>query len=430
MPGWAGRAHFSPPPRKRQLRGRRRDIAAAAVTIAAMNKLSRLWVLLLVVPGLWAVIGGSLHAAPALDLATATVAVESQADDDRARALRAALAQVFVKLSGSRTVLANPAVAAALTQAASYATDVSYVRLPAPPVAGDPAASDADGDPAADSTIAPIATSTQPAMGLRVRFAMDALTAVLSRAEVPTWLNRPELLVVPVVDAPQGQRFGTRDSDPLVYAAMEQAMARRGVALQLPLLDLEDQTLLSPSEAWALDRDKLAAIAHRYGVGHWLVLRYRDPPDGAWHGFWSLGGEGDPLGRVIVADSLPELVDASVDEAVDRFSPRYARTARAIAENIDLVIENVRDFRTFGLVTDTLDALPVVTQVEVQGIEGEQLALRLTLAGDPQDLFDALGRDGHFVPGANSVGNPAADPAADPASAADLRQRWRWRAGP
>ncbi len=423
-----------------------------------MKKLSRLWLSQWVVPvvvlGLSAVAVPS-RATPVLDLATATVAVESQTDAEKARALRAALAQVFVKLSGSRTVLANPAIAAALAEAASYATEVSYVRLPPLPAASTSAAGAAaetvapetvapheDGaDPPAAETTAP----AEPRLALTARFEAAALTDLLRRAEVPTWLNRPELLVVLVVDAPAGQRFATRDSDPLVYAAIEQAMARRGVASQLPLLDLEDQTLLSPTEAWALARDNLSAMAHRYGVGQWLVLRYRDPPDADWHGFWSLGGEGAPVGRVIVADSLPELVDVSVDEAVDQFSPRYARTAKAIAANIDVVIENVRDFRAFGLVTDALGALPVVTQVEVRGVEGEQLALRLTLAGDSQDLFDALGRDGRFEVVAsampNSAGIPATTPAAtapaatasaaeNTAAAADPRQRWRWRADP
>lgn len=438
-----------------------------------MKKLSRLWLFQWVVPivvlGLSAVAVPS-RATPALDLATATVAVESQTDAEKARALRAALAQVFVKLSGSRTVLANPAIAAALAEAASYATEVSYVRLPPLPAASTSAAGaaaetvapetvapetvapDEDGaDPPAAETTAP----AEPRLALTARFEAAALTALLRRADVPTWLNRPELLVVLVVDAPAGQRFATADSDPLVSAATEQAMARRGVVWQLPLLDLEDQTLLSPAEAWALDRDKLGIMAHRYGVSQWLVLRYRDPPDAGWHGFWSLGGEGDPFGRVIVADSLPELVDASVDEAIDRFSPRYARTAKAVAENIDVVIDNVRDFRTFGQVTAALDALQVVTQVDVEGVEGEQLTLRLTLAGEPQDLFDAMARDGHFdlvgtstanfraSPRANPQVNPPVNPASAAApppldtaaatgtdSGADLPRHWRWRAGP
>lgn len=62
-----------------------------------------------------------------------TAAVASQSDEDRAVALRAALGQVIVKLSGNDAVLSRPDVVHALAKADHYMQSYGYQNDPAQP---------------------------------------------------------------------------------------------------------------------------------------------------------------------------------------------------------------------------------------------------------------------------------------------------------
>lgn len=64
--------------------------------------------------------------AVAAGLYTGTAPVNSQSDEDRAGALRIALGQVLVKLSGDPTVLSRPEVTKALARADRYMQQYSY----------------------------------------------------------------------------------------------------------------------------------------------------------------------------------------------------------------------------------------------------------------------------------------------------------------
>lgn len=61
-------------------------------------------------------------------LYTGQAPVNSQADDERAEALKTALAQVMVKLSGDAAVLTKPPIAKAVANAARYVQQYQYVQ--------------------------------------------------------------------------------------------------------------------------------------------------------------------------------------------------------------------------------------------------------------------------------------------------------------
>ena len=63
---------------------------------------------------------------------------------------------------------------------------------------------------------------------------------------------------------------------------------RRGMPLQLPLLDLEDQTQLTPADLWSDYQPAIRQASARYPHDVIVVGRLRAQTDGRWRGAWSI----------------------------------------------------------------------------------------------------------------------------------------------
>jgi hypothetical protein len=77
---------------------------------------------------LLAIAGWSLPAGAATGLYAGEVPVSSQADGERAEALKAALAQVVIKVSGDAAVVGRPEVAKAIANADKYVQQFQYAQ--------------------------------------------------------------------------------------------------------------------------------------------------------------------------------------------------------------------------------------------------------------------------------------------------------------
>lgn len=328
------------------------------------------------------------------DFYTVAITVESQTSAERERGLRQGLADMLVKISGSRAVLGERGVQPALANPEAYVLEVGFARL------------------------APAENTSVPRVVLTARYAGPALESLLRQAQLPLWStkHRPEWLLVVIEETPAGRSYVTRDSNATAWQALDQAIVRRGVGVQVPLLDLQDQLALTADDAWALNGDKLNEVARRYGAVHWLVVRYGQTAVGGWRGNWSFGGDADPLSGEMASPDIGGLLAGVVDIAVDRVSPRFAARSTAIAGSVTLVVENIQTYRGFSEVSDAIADLDGVTGLQVEGVEGDRVEYRLAITGDGQLVLDALSRDLRFA-----VIAAAAD-------AIEAPRRFRWRA--
>lgn len=318
-------------------------------------------------------------AANPADFYTAAVPVANQSAPERARALMQGLADIMVKISGTRTVLAEPVVKAALATPDVYALEVGFTRL----VALDP--------------------TQPPPLVLTARYAGPAVEKLLRQAQLPVWpVNRPEWLVVLVEDTPAGRTLVSRDDNTQAWQAVDMAMTRRGISVQMPLQDLEDQLALSADDAASANAEKLEALARRYGAAHWFVLGYRVDATGRWQGDWTLGGQtdaqhGGPLRGDMVGDDVVAVVTGAIDVAIDRFSPRVASRAAPVAGSVMLVVENIQSYQAFSQVSEVLAHLASVTGASVESIDGDRVEFSLAIDGDIESVMATIARDRHFA---------------------------------
>ncbi|MFX3657599.1 MAG: DUF2066 domain-containing protein [bacterium] len=133
---------------------------------------------------------------------------------------------------------------------------------------------------------------------LGLQFVPDAVLKLVREARLPVWrANRPRVVAWIVVEDASGERavLGTASDHPVAQAVRERAR-QRGLPLQLPLMDLEDQLAVDPAAVWGRLSQTLLPASERYGADIVLVGRLQQVPGGSWIGrLGVLGGGRRPL---------------------------------------------------------------------------------------------------------------------------------------
>jgi hypothetical protein len=245
---------------------------------------------------------GAVFAQGATSLYAGEVPVSDQSDGARAEALKNALAQVVVKLTGDKGVLANDAVAKAIGEAERYVQQYQYRQE----VVTD------NGTPAIRLSL--VAQFDRGAVDRLVRERGLKVWATAARAPVLTWI---------ALDDGNGPRLVT-DANDAGARAMVQAGERRGVALAWPALADESQTALATQSVWDADVAGLSASASRYQTDSILIGQLRRIGD-TWTARWTLAiaGQAQPAWEARDAD-LAVVLAAGADGAADRVGGRSA----------------------------------------------------------------------------------------------------------
>ena len=195
--------------------------------------------------------------------------------------------------------------------------------------------------------------------------------------------------------------------------------------LQLPLMDLEDQTALTPADLWSDYAAGLTAASVRYLSDVILAGRLRAVGEGRWIGSWTLF-DGDVVQRFeSSARGMEQSLTWAVDQAQDRLAVRYAPQPTPGGVSGTLVrFSGVYDLVRYGALVSAVETLPVVERAALRAIDGDSFTFELALRGNPQELIRALDAAGPFVaePAPFKAGRPT-DPSLPAPLVADLHYR-------
>lgn len=324
--------------------------------------------------------GDIAAAAVVRDLYSARVPVAGQSDRALAAGARAALKEVLVKVSGSKRVLQNAAIADALEQARSQVLTYAFERE----------------------------NSTGEELLARFEFDRSYVTGLLMRAGEPLWTaNRPVVLVWLVADGPGGRYFVNRDTDRKAVTQLLQAFSRRGVPIQMPLFDLADTAAISPEDAWGLDSHSLRSASSRYDVQHILAGRAAPVSNGTLVGDWSYLSPQGRLDRSVEAADMGEYLSQGVTVVADEMAARYAVAPTEAGQlSIAATISGVKNYADYAAIISWLESLEVVDGATVEQVGGDTLTLRLQTRAAPARLAVLFELNERFEPVRDS-GGPA-----------------------
>jgi uncharacterized protein len=306
------------------------------------------------------------------DLYSASVPVADQSAGALATAAKEAMAEVVVKVSGSRDALQNPSIAAALKDARSHVQQYSYVRgeSPAPP------------------------------LSLRFEFDGSYITDLVAQSGEPLWTaNRPSVLVWVVVQDEQGRHFINQESAPQEAQWLVEEFSRRGVPVQIPVFDLVDTAALSTADAWALDANAIQAASARYNLQDVVAGRLVISSDGKSLGDWSYFRQGEQINRSVTVADLPAFLRSGVTIVASDMASRYAVAPTGGAEGgVRLSITGITNYGDYAALVSWLEKLELVEYANLRQVQGERVEFVLQAKTDAAQLAGIIELNDRLVP--------------------------------
>lgn len=291
----------------------------------------------------------------------ATVPVRDQGASALVLAAQQGLGAVFVKVSGSRDILANPQIVGAVSDARSQVQQYSYLA----------------------------AGKVGEGLQVRVEFDADFVTGTVIQAQEPLWTaNRPAVLAwVVVEDAAGGERFLGADSDPELVQSLRQSFTQRGVPLQLPVYDLADSAALRPADVQQYSSSLLLAASDRYAREHVVSARLVQRADDIWVGDWSYFYRDTRSDRHAEVATPVEFMSEGVELVAHEMASRYAVLPSASAPGIIAVnVSGVSSYADYAGIVNWLEKLELVHSVRIRGLVGDRLELGLDGQADALQL--------------------------------------------
>lgn len=319
---------------------------------------------------------GIVHAAGS-DLFVEEGPVADETAETRNAALSDLLSRVLVRVSGNSGIGGQPATAELLAAAPSLVQQYRYRT--------------ADPSNGANGASEP----GEVARYLWARFDQASVERMMRERNLPVWSQRPEVLMWIGTEAGGQRELLNLENVP---AARTQALAqadKRGMPLQLPLLDLEDQSNLTPADVWSDYQPAIRAASARYPHDMILTGRLSALGGGKWRGVWSLLSRDDSPAFQSPAMGLGETLAFAIDQTQNLLAARYAPMPGAGGSSGTLVQFNgVYDLPSYGRLLAFLEGLEPVSRVSLRYVRDDTLVFDLQLRGDEQNLLRAMDASG------------------------------------
>lgn len=297
------------------------------------------------------------------------VQVNSQAPSERQQALQEALQATLLKLSGDSQLEGHPLVDQALRNVRDYVVQYGYQQ--------------------------------DEQLWLWVQFDQTQVDRLIQQAGSGIWSNlRPQLLVWLVVenDDLQRQLLGA-DSEAIVVQQLRNAANRRGLPIQLPLLDLNDSMTVSVIDVWARFMNTITFASARYSPDGIVVARfYRTDPSmiteqqpERWSGDWTLHiGELRWSGTIRAMDRS-ELGALVIRDVTDQLAERYRIGSESeTLQEWTVTIDNLQRLEATIAAEQLLSAMPAVMNVQLISYNGHAAQFQLRLQADPARIRQAM----------------------------------------
>jgi len=314
------------------------------------------------------------HAAEVEGLYETEVLVTSQGRDERNAAIRMALDEVLVRVSGDRNTPRLDALQGLYRRSLQLVQQYRYRALPR-------GTGLIDDQPGGMSQV------------LWVSFDAAAIDQALRKASVPLWGQvRPATLVWVVVEDAGVRALMGADTMPQSKQVMQQQAERRGLPLFVPLWDLEDQVALRFTDVWGNFQDAILRASARYATEAVLVGRlYRQSGD-IWESRWTLYQGSETAHWSLSSPSQNEVLSAGVDGVADHLGRRFAKVFdESQSGRVKVVVKDLRTLEDYARAAQFLQSLDVVTAMQVESVVGETVTFDLLVRGDSEGLAQTIG---------------------------------------
>ncbi len=293
------------------------------------------------------------------------IPVQDKTRGEQRRAFRLALEQVLVKVSGNRAPLAMPRLKLAFQKLEAYVQQFRYqLAEPDRPRAGD-----------------------ELPLVLEVSFDHEGVNRLLRQAGLPVWgRTRPAVLMWLALEQAEGRKILASDAPGPLPGLLQAGAAARGLPLNLPILDLEDQAQVRITDVWGGFLEPVNVASQRYGSDAVLVGKAYSVLSTLWEVRWSLMLEDRIQHWTSRADGVEALLEEGIHETADRLAAAFGRVKEGPSTAEVLVVKGLNRLEDYARVHTYLLSLERVRRVEVVRLAGERVSFRIEARGGLEAL--------------------------------------------
>jgi len=316
---------------------------------------------------------GSVQAENVPKLYDVEMAVDSQQNSVLKKVAKIALETVFIRVSGSRSVAENRKIAIAIAGAQKYIKQYQYRRRPN--------------------------QSGEEQLQVVIEFEQTLVDRALREAGLALWAqNRPTLLLWLTVEDINGRRFASEDSDPEIAAAIGYFASLRGLAIKLPLFDLQDALAVEPDEAWTLNSWRLLGAVKRYQSDAVLLGRFSQLSNGELIGEWLYRAGTEEKNYRAQSGNLRAYIGDGLNAVADLMATQYAVAPVDIADNgVLLRLTGVDNYLEYAAVVSYLESVASIRHANIVDLEGDEIIVRLSADGHLSQLRQIFSLDNKLV---------------------------------
>ena len=302
------------------------------------------------------------------DLYSGEVAVPDESVEARNEALSRILAQVMVRVSGRSDIASGEAARKLLQEAPALAQQFRYRSVPAP----------------ADE-VAP------PTRYLEARFDPAALQRLMAQYGLPVWTGaRPRVLLWVAREVGANRSLLNAAEDVQAREALQARARARGMPLQLPLLDLQDQSVITAADVWADYEAAIREASSRYPHDAVVTGRLRQQADGHWLADWTLWYAGHQEKFNTQGENRLQALASGVDATQERLAVRLASPALVAGDLFRISVEGVHTLADYSVLQSLLGAAPDLGAIDVLEADRDRVLIGIRSARDPDTLVQQL----------------------------------------
>jgi hypothetical protein len=300
------------------------------------------------------------------DLYTVALMVSDQTADLRLEAFEAAFDLVLIKVSGSDEAQKSPAILRLAKKSSRFVKQFSYESRPG--------INDEGG-----------ATKI---LYLKVNFDQQLIEQLLRKYNFPIWgRERPSSLLVINSQSGETIHIVTGDSAPKMVELLDDAALKMGVPTLLPLMDLEDISLVDASDVTKRDFNVINNMATRYWPDAVVVGEIVELDPEHWQGAWEVRFADQIFEWRHSASNQKDILDQLIAHLASVLALEYALEYHQRNEQeLLLRVSSMQGISPLILVQKYLGSLNVVESVRVALISKKEVTFYLKLRNTVEDL--------------------------------------------
>jgi len=320
-----------------------------------------------------------LLAVEVADLYSAKVELSSQTQQDKNKALKAAMQAVLIKISGDHQVMSNTFIKKETQRYTKYLTQFNYI-------------------------------TENDTSKLVASFDESKINQLFFQQNIPLWGSLRPLVLFWVVseDGLSRRIISETDNSPLHNEILTIAQAR-GLPVVLPLMDLTDTQNIQIPDLWGRFIEPIAQASQRYTPENIVIIRVSKNTDVLsneeepqecgvmcvkpevnidWH-IITAQSEKVESGQQYEGSDDVTLIKTVMSDITENIVKRYALTTES---NHELVIDvaNIDSLPKYVAVSEFLEKMSAIRSVKLIHAKGHNRRFQLTLMGAPETLFASL----------------------------------------